>query len=32
MPMQRVEMLRADAEQIGAEMEFGVKYPDMVSV
>jgi len=31
-PMQRVEMLRADAEQIGAEMEFGVKYPDMVSV
>jgi alanyl-tRNA synthetase len=32
MPMQRVEMPRADAEQIGAEMEFGVKYPDMVSV
>ncbi|HQV64648.1 MAG TPA: alanine--tRNA ligase, partial [Candidatus Paceibacterota bacterium] len=31
-PMQRVEMPRADAEQIGAEMEFGVKYPDMVSV
>lgn len=32
MPMRRVEMPRADAEQIGAEMEFGVKYPDMVSV
>jgi alanyl-tRNA synthetase len=31
-PMQRVEMPRAEAEQIGAEMEFGVKYPDMVSV
>jgi alanyl-tRNA synthetase len=32
LPMQRVEMPRSDAEQIGAEMEFGVKYPDMVSV
>lgn len=32
LPMQRVEMPRADAEKIGAEMEFGVKYPDMVSV
>lgn len=32
LPMQRVEMPRAEAEQIGAEMEFGVKYPDMVSV
>jgi alanyl-tRNA synthetase len=32
MPMQRVEMPRAEAEQIGAEMEFGVKYPDLVSV
>ncbi len=32
MPMRRVEMPRADAEQIGAEMEFGVKYPDLVSV
>ena len=32
LPMQRMEMPRADAEQIGAEMEFGVKYPDMVSV
>ncbi len=28
----RREMPRADAEQIGAEMEFGVKYPDTVSV
>lgn len=32
LPMQRVEMPRADAEKIGAEMEFGVKYPDIVSV
>ncbi len=32
MPMQRMEMPRAEAEQIGAEMEFGVKYPDLVSV
>jgi alanyl-tRNA synthetase len=32
LPMQRVEMPRAEAEQIGAEMEFGVKYPDTVSV
>lgn len=32
LPMQRVEMPRAEAEQIGAEMEFGVKYPDMVSI
>lgn len=31
-PMQRVEMPRADAEKISAEMEFGVKYPDLVSV
>lgn len=31
-PMQRVEMPRDQAEKIGAEMEFGVKYPDMVSV
>jgi alanyl-tRNA synthetase len=30
--MQRIEMERGEAEQIGAEMEFGVKYPDMVSV
>ena len=32
LPMQRVEMPRTEAEKIGAEMEFGVKYPDMVSV
>ncbi len=32
LPMQRVEMERQQAEQIGAEMEFGVKYPDMVTV
>ena len=28
----RREMLRAEAEQLGAEMEFGTKYPDVVSV
>ncbi len=28
----RREMPRAQAEQIGAEMEFGTKYPDIVSV
>ena len=28
----RREMLLADAENIGAQMEFGAKYPDMVSV
>ncbi len=28
----RREMPRAEAETIGAEMEFGVKYPDVVSV
>lgn len=32
LPMQRVEMERSKAERIGAEMEFGVKYPDMVTV
>jgi Asp-tRNA(Asn)/Glu-tRNA(Gln) amidotransferase A subunit family amidase len=32
LPMQRREMPRAEAEQVGAEMEFGVKYPDTVSV
>ncbi len=32
LPMQRVEMKKDEAEQIGAEMEFGVKYPDIVSV
>jgi alanyl-tRNA synthetase len=28
----RREMPRAEAEKLGAEMEFGVKYPDVVSV
>ncbi len=28
----RVEMPREEAESIGAQMEFGAKYPDMVSV
>ncbi|WKZ26728.1 MAG: alanine--tRNA ligase [Candidatus Paceibacterota bacterium] len=28
----RKEMKKEEAEQIGAEMEFGAKYPDMVSV
>ncbi|MDB5188453.1 MAG: alanyl-tRNA synthetase, alanyl-tRNA synthetase, partial [Candidatus Nomurabacteria bacterium] len=28
----RREMPRTDAEQLGAEMEFGTKYPDIVSV
>jgi alanyl-tRNA synthetase len=32
MPMTRVEMSRDEAERIGAQMEFGAKYPDMVSV
>ncbi len=32
LPMQRVEMPREQAETIGAEMEFGVKYPDTVTV
>jgi alanyl-tRNA synthetase len=31
-PVTRVEMDRADAEKIGAQMEFGTKYPDRVSV
>lgn len=30
--MQRVEMSKEEAEQIGAQMEFGQKYPDTVSV
>ncbi len=30
--VERREMSRTDAEQIGAEMEFGAKYPDTVSV
>jgi alanyl-tRNA synthetase len=32
LPVQRIEMPREEAEQIGAEMEFGIKYPDTVSV
>ncbi len=30
--VEKIEMKKEDAEKIGAEMEFGVKYPDMVSV
>lgn len=32
LPVQRVEMPREQAEKIGAQMEFGQKYPDTVSV
>lgn len=32
LPVTRTVMARTEAEQLGAEMEFGVKYPDMVSV
>lgn len=32
LPMTRVEIKREEAERLGAEMEFGAKYPDMVSV
>jgi alanyl-tRNA synthetase len=32
LPMTRTVMPREEAEKLGAEMEFGVKYPDMVSV
>lgn len=32
LPVSRTVMPREEAEQLGAEMEFGVKYPDMVSV
>lgn len=32
LPMTRTVMRREEAEKLGAEMEFGVKYPDMVSV
>ncbi len=32
LPMTRVEMSRDEAERLGAQMEFGAKYPDMVSV
>jgi alanyl-tRNA synthetase len=31
-PVLRVEMPREDAEALGAQMEFGAKYPDIVSV
>ncbi|MEK7510833.1 MAG: alanine--tRNA ligase [Patescibacteria group bacterium] len=32
LPVTRTVMPREDAEKLGAEMEFGVKYPDMVTV
>ncbi|OGG42899.1 hypothetical protein A2841_02940 [Candidatus Kaiserbacteria bacterium RIFCSPHIGHO2_01_FULL_48_10] len=32
LPVIRTEMKKEDAEKLGAEHEFGVKYPDMVSV
>lgn len=32
LPVTRTVMPRAEAEKLGAQMEFGVKYPDMVSV
>lgn len=32
LPVLRVEMPREEAESIGAQMEFGAKYPDVVSV
>lgn len=32
LPMTRVEIPREEAEKVGAQMEFGAKYPDMVSV
>jgi alanyl-tRNA synthetase len=32
LPVTRTVMPRTEAEKLGAEMEFGVKYPDMVSV
>jgi alanyl-tRNA synthetase len=32
LPMTRTDMPREEAEKLGAEHEFGVKYPDMVSV
>ncbi len=31
-PVARVEMPREEAEKIGAQMEFGAKYPDRVSI
>jgi alanyl-tRNA synthetase len=30
--VERVEMPREEAEALGAQMEFGAKYPDLVSV
>ncbi len=32
LPMTRTVMPKEEAEKLGAQMEFGVKYPDMVSV
>jgi alanyl-tRNA synthetase len=32
LPVTRTVMPRGEAEKLGAQMEFGVKYPDMVSV
>ena len=32
LPVVRIEMKKGDAEKIGAQMEFGTKYPDKVSV
>ena len=32
LPFTRTVMPKSDAEKLGAQMEFGVKYPDMVSV
>jgi alanyl-tRNA synthetase len=32
LPVARVEMPREEAEALGAQMEFGAKYPDIVSV
>jgi alanyl-tRNA synthetase len=32
LPVTRTVMAREEAEKLGAQMEFGVKYPDMVSV
>jgi alanyl-tRNA synthetase len=31
-PVVRVEMPREEAEALGAQMEFGAKYPDLVSI
>ena len=32
LPVSRTVMPKEEAEKLGAQMEFGVKYPDMVSV